>query len=72
MDLFNNLQNIVITNADENVWKQMGKVNFPAARGGTTAMDAESKRPAMPPKPAGVKVRRCACDGSSCESGCGS
>ena len=30
VDLFNNLQNIVITNADEDVWKQIGKVNLNA------------------------------------------
>ena len=30
VDLFNNLQNIGITNADENVWKQIGKVNLNA------------------------------------------
>ena len=28
--MFNNLQNIVITNADEDVWKQIGKVNLNA------------------------------------------
>ena len=27
---FNNLQNIVITNVDEDVWKQMSKVNLNA------------------------------------------
>ena len=30
VDLFNNLQNIVITNADDDVWKQIGKVNLNA------------------------------------------
>ena len=30
VDLFNNLQNIVVTNADEDVWKQIGKVSLNA------------------------------------------
>ena len=30
VDLFNNLQNIVVTNADEDVWQQIGKVNLNA------------------------------------------
>lgn len=30
VDLFNNLQNIVITNAGKDVWQQIGKVNLNA------------------------------------------
>eukprot|EP00964_Phaeocystis_antarctica_P034629 scaffold19723_cov97-Phaeocystis_antarctica.AAC.5 len=30
VDLFNNMQNIVITNADKDVWQQIGKVNLNA------------------------------------------
>ena len=30
MDLFNNIQNIVITNTERGVWQQIGKVNLNA------------------------------------------
>ena len=38
VDLFNNLQNVVITNADKDVWQQIGKVN----------LNADSSNPGAP------------------------